>query len=119
MHIYQSAWEKGLKTTYYLHMKPRHNAEQSTVKVNKSEALGRRGFAALRMKGREDAEVVESVPSIQTPQVSQVEKAQVSTTAPILSHTMSQPIKSTEKVEALKVHLPDDPQDQFLCEGCQ
>jgi ribonucleoside-diphosphate reductase alpha chain len=28
-----------VKTTYYLHMKPRHTAEQSTVKVNKSEDL--------------------------------------------------------------------------------
>lgn len=36
--IYQAAWKKGLKTTYYLHVKPRHTAEQSTVKVNKAEA---------------------------------------------------------------------------------
>ncbi|HVZ67785.1 MAG TPA: ribonucleoside-diphosphate reductase subunit alpha [Patescibacteria group bacterium] len=39
MKIYMTAWEKGLKTTYYLHMKPRHTAEQSTVKVNKSETI--------------------------------------------------------------------------------
>ncbi|HVT01211.1 MAG TPA: ribonucleoside-diphosphate reductase subunit alpha [Patescibacteria group bacterium] len=39
MKIYITAWEKGLKTTYYLHMKPRHTAEQSTVKVNKSETI--------------------------------------------------------------------------------
>ncbi len=38
--IYTAAWKRGLKTTYYLHMKPRHTAEQSTVKVNKSESLG-------------------------------------------------------------------------------
>ncbi len=37
MDIYFAAWERGVKTTYYLHMKPRHTAEQSTVKVNKSE----------------------------------------------------------------------------------
>ncbi|OYX42708.1 ribonucleoside-diphosphate reductase subunit alpha [Candidatus Saccharibacteria bacterium 32-49-12] len=37
--VYMSAWLRGLKTTYYLHMKPRHTAEQSTVKVNKSEAM--------------------------------------------------------------------------------
>lgn len=37
--IYSTAWKKGLKTTYYLHVKPRHQAEQSTVKVNKAEAL--------------------------------------------------------------------------------
>jgi ribonucleoside-diphosphate reductase alpha chain len=35
--IYTTAWKRGLKTTYYLHVKPRHTAEQSTVKVNKSE----------------------------------------------------------------------------------
>lgn len=35
--IYSAAWKKGLKTTYYLHVKPRHQAEQSTIKVNKAE----------------------------------------------------------------------------------
>lgn len=48
--IYMAAWERGLKTTYYLHVKPRHTAEQSTVKVNKTESLGKKkagfGFAA-------------------------------------------------------------------------
>ncbi|MEY4458068.1 MAG: hypothetical protein RIS25_661 [Actinomycetota bacterium] len=45
--IYSGAWERGVKTTYYLHMKPRHTAEQSTVKVNKAETLvegAKRGF---------------------------------------------------------------------------
>ena len=49
MDIYMSAWERGVKTTYYLHMKPRHTAEQSTVKVNKSEDVNggaRKGFGA-------------------------------------------------------------------------
>jgi len=46
MKIYQTAWEKGVKTTYYLHMKPRHTAEQSTVHVNKAEKMGKKGFAA-------------------------------------------------------------------------
>lgn len=41
--IYHAAWKKGLKTTYYLHVKPRHTAEQSTVKVNKAEALSGSG----------------------------------------------------------------------------
>jgi ribonucleoside-diphosphate reductase alpha chain len=36
--IYSAAWKRGLKTTYYLHVKPRHTAEQSTVKVNKAES---------------------------------------------------------------------------------
>ncbi|MBW4041867.1 MAG: ribonucleoside-diphosphate reductase subunit alpha [Acidobacteria bacterium] len=55
MSIYSAAWERGVKTTYYLHMKPRHTAEQSTVRVNKAETVGqgagaaptaRRGFGA-------------------------------------------------------------------------
>ena len=37
--IYSEAWKRGVKTTYYLHMKPRHTAEQSTVKVNKAETI--------------------------------------------------------------------------------
>lgn len=52
MSIYSAAWERGIKTTYYLHMKPRHTAEQSTVRVNKAEDLNaaaaagpRRGFS--------------------------------------------------------------------------
>ena len=54
MSIYSAAWERGVKTTYYLHMKPRHTAEQSTVRVNKAETVtpgagapaARRGFGA-------------------------------------------------------------------------
>ncbi|MFY0405423.1 ribonucleoside-diphosphate reductase subunit alpha [Solicola sp. PLA-1-18] len=53
--LYTDAWRMGVKTTYYLHMMPRHTAEQSTVKVNKAEArtpvggsTGRRGFGAAR-----------------------------------------------------------------------
>ncbi|OHA99887.1 MAG: ribonucleoside-diphosphate reductase subunit alpha [Candidatus Zambryskibacteria bacterium RIFCSPHIGHO2_12_FULL_43_12b] len=47
MNIYTTAWKKGVKTTYYLHMKPRHTAEQSTIRVNKAEAMGKRGFGAI------------------------------------------------------------------------
>ncbi len=48
--IYSNAWKKGLKTTYYLHVKPRHSAEQSTVKVNKAAGLGQKktGFGFAR-----------------------------------------------------------------------
>jgi ribonucleoside-diphosphate reductase alpha chain len=37
--IYIEAWKRGLKTTYYLHVKPRHQSEQTTVKSNKSEKI--------------------------------------------------------------------------------
>ncbi|OGG59861.1 ribonucleoside-diphosphate reductase subunit alpha [Candidatus Kaiserbacteria bacterium RIFCSPHIGHO2_01_FULL_56_24] len=43
--LYMTAWKRGLKTTYYLHMKPRHTAEQSTTHVNKGQQIGKRGFA--------------------------------------------------------------------------
>ena len=39
--IYTECWKRGLKTTYYLHVKPRHQAEQSTTKVNKSDAMAK------------------------------------------------------------------------------
>ncbi|MNR11139.1 Ribonucleoside-diphosphate reductase NrdZ [compost metagenome] len=51
--IYSAAWKRGLKTTYYLHVKPRHTAEQSTVKVNKAEASGgprKTGFGFAKAK---------------------------------------------------------------------
>ena len=37
--IYMQAWKRGLKTTYYLHVKPRHQSEQTTVKSNKAEKI--------------------------------------------------------------------------------
>ena len=53
MDIYFTGWKKGLKSTYYLHMKPRHTAEQSTVAVNKSAKLGKFGFASVFRKVEE------------------------------------------------------------------
>jgi ribonucleoside-diphosphate reductase alpha chain len=53
VNIYSTAWKKGLKTTYYLHVKPRHQAEQSTVKVNKAETGGgprKAGFGFAKAK---------------------------------------------------------------------
>lgn len=92
MNIYSSAWEKGLKTTYYLHMKPKHSAEQSTIKINKSQAMGKKGFAAVFNKAPIKPETVEDT----------------KTEAPVQA-TSTNPI----------VHLPDDPMDALLCEGCQ
>lgn len=51
--IYSAAWKRGLKTTYYLHVKPRHTAEQSTVKVNKAETVAgprKAGFGFAKAK---------------------------------------------------------------------
>ena len=54
--IYTEAWKRGLKTTYYLHVKPRHQSEQTTVASNKSDKIkaesgGRKvGFGFARGK---------------------------------------------------------------------
>ena len=56
MDIYFTGWKKGLKSTYYLHMKPRHTAEQSTVAVNKSAKLGKTGFASVFKTPQNNAE---------------------------------------------------------------
>lgn len=64
MDIYYGAWERGVKTTYYLHMKPRHTAEQSTVKVNKSEDVNtgvKRGFGAPKAAAGAPAASTETV----------------------------------------------------------
>lgn len=111
MNVYTSAWDKGLKTTYYLHMKPRHTAEQSTTTVNKSEALGKRGFAVL--KDKVAPAVNQSAPA--TPVADQ---------APILTSQEMNPVKAMSMPEIntapkLKIHVPEDPMDQLLCEGCQ
>jgi len=52
--IYLEAWKRGLKTTYYLHVKPRHQSEQTTVKSNKAESIqkktGKVGFGFAKAK---------------------------------------------------------------------
>lgn len=48
MELYSAAWERGVKTTYYLHVKPRHTAEQSTVRVNKTERINTTGSASAQ-----------------------------------------------------------------------
>ncbi|HVM73350.1 MAG TPA: ribonucleoside-diphosphate reductase subunit alpha [Candidatus Paceibacterota bacterium] len=64
--VYMTAWKKGLKSTYYLHMKPRHTAEQSTTTVNKAQMTGKRGFGAIKAAAVSPAAaepVAESTPS--------------------------------------------------------
>lgn len=53
--IYREAWRRGLKTTYYLHVKPRHQSEQTTVDANKAEKIQKEnqrkvGFGFARKK---------------------------------------------------------------------
>lgn len=114
MNIYTSAWDRGLKTTYYLHMKPRHSAEQSTIRVNKSEAMGRRGFAALKTKP------LSSVAATTEPAI--VSNIAVGDLSPLpkgenIADVAKIPTKESE--EASHICLPEDPNDKFLCESCQ
>ena len=53
--IYSEAWRRGLKTPYYLHVKPRHQSEQTTVKSDKSAKIRQQdsrkvGFGFARTK---------------------------------------------------------------------
>lgn len=53
--IYMEAWKRGLKTTYYLHVKPRHQAEQTTVGADKTKVRvggsgNSRGFGFAKRK---------------------------------------------------------------------
>ena len=107
INIYTNAWEKGLKTTYYLHMKPKHSAEQSTVRVNKSETLGKKGFSAMFEK-KQTITTDEKIEEIsQKIEVTEVEIPEV------VVKTFS------SEAPALVIHAPDDPQDALLCDGCQ
>ena len=53
--IYSEAWRRGVKTTYYLHVKPRHQSEQTTVAANKSKEIQKKdarkkGFGFAKVK---------------------------------------------------------------------
>lgn len=103
MKIYETAWEKGLKSTYYLHMKPRHTAEQSTIKVNKAKTMGKVGFGMLKTK------------------MADTKKAEELKTAPSVPSTIAPDTapKQTVEVKRNDADGPVDPQDKFVCESCQ
>ncbi len=100
MKIYETAWEKGLKSTYYLHMKPRHSAEQSTIKVNKAEKMGKRGFAGLAQSLNSPVQVHET---IETPVV--VEPAFVPI-AKIAEKNIETPMNIPETVANIVNEMP-------------
>jgi len=133
MNVYTTAWDKGLKTTYYLHMKPRHSAEQSTTTVNKSEAMGKRGFAVLRDKQLVIEEKVAPRLEVAKANVSPISESEMVETPTIQEATKKEVIEESfmpnispinqsqmkETVPASRIHLPEDPQDALLCDGCQ
>ncbi len=92
--IYMEAWKKGLKSTYYAHVKPRHSAEQSTTTVNKRETMGRKGFAALR--------------SAATPSSVEIQETVV-----------IKPKVSYATVNGVVDSLPEDPAMMNQCDSCQ
>jgi ribonucleoside-diphosphate reductase alpha chain len=117
MKIYSTAWEKGLKSTYYLHMKPRHTAEQSTTNVNKAQKMGKVGFGALNFAASPafsaplqkslTMDVAESTPQT-TPKVSPIVEPikTISTEEIIVSTTTykdNTPAVTTTLVEEVKV----------------
>ncbi|MDP3962714.1 MAG: ribonucleoside-diphosphate reductase subunit alpha [bacterium] len=136
MNIYMTAWEKGLKSTYYLHMKPRHTAEQSTVKVNKAEKIGKKGFGAVARAMAEEKIVPE--PEIST--VSIFTPTQAPAAVPKLPETPKVPnipgkftdlssLNISPKKEAVKLGsavsksspkvCPIDPAERAQCDSCQ
>lgn len=95
--IYSAAWRKGVKTTYYLHMKPRHTAEQSTVSVNKAKSSGRSGGGFGFARKRSEAPA-----------------------APVTPEPVVPPAPAVETVQDDDVLVcPTDPQELLNCEACQ
>jgi ribonucleoside-diphosphate reductase alpha chain len=141
MKIYMTAWEKGVKSTYYLHMKPRHTAEQSTVSVNKGAAIGKLGFGALRKaavtKTADESELMaNSAPATMTVEevkVPETVAATVQTTLDIESiKNASEPVRSHAPVPEPKPFAkkpnvvfaggktcPTDPAELNQCDSCQ
>ncbi len=108
MKVYYQAWEKGLKTTYYLHMKPRHSAEQSTAKVNKASGIGKRGFGVLFNELQAQPQTVATpppAPAIQVP---------VTVAAPI---SIQQPPLAAKVADGKA--CPNDPMERLMCDSCQ
>ncbi|OGJ01277.1 hypothetical protein A3G53_03290 [Candidatus Nomurabacteria bacterium RIFCSPLOWO2_12_FULL_44_11] len=101
-------------------MKPRHSAEQSTTVVNKAEALGKRGFAVLRDKIQVPPIVIDTT-NMKPIGISNIVSAMAYATPveqqPIETIEIKEPVSIIKNT--MKVHLPEDPQDALLCEGCQ
>lgn len=89
MKIYSTAWEKGLKTTYYLHMKPKHTAEQSTTNVNKAAALGKKGFSGL-FQAKQTEVIIETTTQTQSEKIDIIETVVTPVVDPIVASAQQQ-----------------------------
>ena len=117
MKIYRAAWEKGLKSTYYLHMKPRHTAEQSTVTVNKAQQIGKVGFGGLKMTAETMVRAPQTfaVPLQKTLEI--VEKVEEKKLPEPVVERKAEP--SFKMVNGRKVFAPSDPSEETICDACQ
>ncbi|MFA6297075.1 MAG: ribonucleoside-diphosphate reductase subunit alpha [Candidatus Paceibacterota bacterium] len=140
--IYSTAWEKGLKSTYYLHLKPRHTAEQSTVKVDKGEKFARKafgGFASVRTElPKEEVAVqsnvevkkpvpvkVEAVPlarlvenTVEVPEIKEEVVAPFASAKPFASTGQSPKLNIIKAKPGMKT-CPTDPAELAQCDSCQ
>jgi hypothetical protein len=129
-------------------VKPKHTAEQSTIKVNKGAAMGKVGFASIfnkqpavtatvstpepEVKKVEQVvlpdqkpevvvvdEVVEEVVKNEAPQT--VVNNTTSPVSPISASATMPPVDMQKRrmQDELVIHGPVDPMDALLCEGCQ
>ncbi len=133
--IYMTAWKKGLKSTYYLHMKPRHSAEQSTTKVNKTEKMGKTAFGAFAgaKKSMEKDTVVEespldtmSIPETKSGPFSSVQPTSSASDMASVTIEIPEPVTSAlplnPKIFVSKNPIkvcPTDPQELLQCDSCQ
>lgn len=102
--LYAAAWAMGVKTTYYLHMMPRHTAEQSTVKVNKAEQVTPAGGGARRGFGARKATPAVHAPVVQAPAVPAV-------ATPAVTLDLVDVVDGTA--------CPTDPMERLQCDSCQ
>ncbi|MDB5254498.1 MAG: ribonucleoside-diphosphate reductase alpha [Parcubacteria group bacterium] len=126
MDLYSTAWKKGLKSTYYLHMKPRHTAEQSTVAVNKAQKMGRKGFGAVAGLSsvtepikEEPVPIIEHIVEEVAPITIPVESGIVVRVEPVEMIEMTAQIQKPAPSGGYTIHMPEDPADANACISCQ
>ncbi|HYC82928.1 MAG TPA: ribonucleoside-diphosphate reductase subunit alpha, partial [Candidatus Paceibacterota bacterium] len=119
MSIYMTAWEKGVKSTYYLHMKPRHTAEQSTVAVNKQQMTGRKGFGNL--KASVAVPVVAPVVEAVAVPVAEPAPSPIATPSPMAVEEKAEIAAPVSSVAPKKKPMvcPTDPAELAQCDSCQ
>jgi ribonucleoside-diphosphate reductase alpha chain len=120
--LYVDAWRRGVKTTYYLHMKPRHRAEQSTVKVNKAVESGHsgKGFGFARRAVADSDDGPRYAPPLRPPhEVSPPLRSPEYFAGTPTGSPATRPAESPEVVLAEGLTCPTDPQELLNCEACQ